>query len=277
MRFLFILFLENNVAAADTCCVDEDIAAAFLLHETYSRDWPSDFPLRVDIEGFEFIGSSQYTQASIQSVAWRTELNPQSSRDLVTEAILADDWLPMPRVDRMRINQERGFIPHQRRAIEDNQQFCRGRDGTLSVRARQSTVGTVVTLTHSDQNRARDCAAHMAAREIHQIHGAGIMNYLPTLMLPESIEAHSGSGTGGGGDEARADMSVTTALSAAEVSFYFEPQMKEQQWTLESDFQGSKTSGHLWRRTVDGLELTCIVTAIESGNGLRLRMHVEAL
>jgi hypothetical protein len=69
MRFLFILLLANSAYAIDTCCVDEDIAAAFPLYATFSRDWPTDFPLKLDIEGFEYIGSSQYDTASIQSVA----------------------------------------------------------------------------------------------------------------------------------------------------------------------------------------------------------------
>jgi hypothetical protein len=53
--------------------------------------------------------------------------------------------------------------------------------------------------------------------------------------------------------------------------------MREQLWKLESDIQGGKISGHVWRRTVDGLELICTVTAVETGNGLRLRMYVESL
>ena len=278
MRFLIILLLANSVYAADTCCVDEDIAAAFPLHATFSRDWPADFPLTFNFEELEFIGSRKYDEAPIQSVAWKSPLNPQSSRDLVTEVMLANDWIPMPSDDRMHPSSQRGFIPHQVRSTEDNQQFCRDRDGTLTVQARESTVGTVLTLTHNNDNRGRDCAGLMAAQTIAQSYSTmGFSAYLPVLTLPESIETNAGGGSGSSGDEANASMSVTTDVSAAEVSFYFEPQMKAQQWILESDIHGRKVSGHVWRRIVDGLELICIVTAAESRNGLSLRMHVEGL
>lgn len=278
MRILFLLFLANAVYAADTCCIDEDIAAAFLLHATFSRDWPGEFPVAVDLEEFEFVGTSRYEQAPILSVAWKSRLDPQSSRDLVTDAIVAQGWTYMPSNERMHMDNQRGFVPHQVRETRDNQQFCRDRDGTLSVSARESAIGTVLTLTHNSDNRGRDCAGMMAAQTIGQSYGnMGFGAYLPTLTLPESIQARHGGGVGSGGDEAHSSMKVTTDVSPAEVSYYFEPQMKAQQWTLESDIQGRSVSGHIWRRTVDGLDLVCIVTATESRNGLSLRMHVEAL
>jgi hypothetical protein len=103
------------------------------------------------------------------------------------------------------------------------------------------------------------------------------MAYLPTLTLPPSIEANHGSGTGGGGNEAQASLSVATDTTAADASFHFEPQMKAQQWILETYIQGSKVNGHVWQRSVDGLDLICMVTVIENSDGLVLRMHVESL
>lgn len=276
MRFLFIFFLSSSAYAFDTCCVDEDIAAAFLLHQSYSRDWPTDFPLSVDIEGFEFIGSSKYKHSRHQSVAWRTDMEPQSARGVVIEAILANKWTTMPDIDQARNLSERGFIPHQRRTFEDNQQFCRDRDGILNVQARQSEIGTVVTLTHSDDSRSPNCAAAIAERGNRRGHQSGVMEYLPALMLPESIESNQGSGGGGHGNEAHSSMEVRTDVPAADVSFYFEPQMQSQQWNLETAFQGRKTSGHIWRRNVDGLDLACIVTVMENRDGLHLRMIVQA-
>ena len=278
IRFLFILFLTSNVYAVDNCCVDEDIAAAFPQVFNYSRDWPETFPIDITIEGFEYIASSRVRDYRYLAVAWKSEMNAQISRDLVTEVMLEKGWVSMPEENQRRTSRsERGFIPHQVKLTGNNQQFCRGRDGTLTVQARQSTIGTVVTLSHDNSNKSRDCAELMAKRNIHQSHSDGIMAYLPALSLPESIDTNSGSGSGGGGEEAHASMSVTTNDSAADISFYFEPQMKAQQWVFDSDFQGSKASGHVWRRNVDGLELICIVTVIESGNGLSLRMRVEAL
>lgn len=98
-------------------------------------------------------------------------------------------------------------------------------------------------------------------------------------MLPESIDADHGSdrGGGGGGNEAQSSMEVTTNVSAAEVSFHFEPQMQSQQWALDTAFQGRMTSGHVWTRSVDDLNLVCFVTVIETARGLHLRMIVQAL
>ena len=58
---------------------------------------------------------------------------------------------------------------------------------------------------------------------------------------------------------------------------HFEPQMATQEWIMDTGFQGSAASGQIWLRSVDGLNLVCIVTAIDSGDTLRLRMHVEPL
>lgn len=278
MRILIAVLFAGNVSAADTCCVDEDIAAAFLTHANFSRDWPGEFPVALDLEGFEFVGSSRYGQAANLAVAWKTDLDPQSSRELVTEAIAAQGWTSMPSHERADVRNQRGFIPHQIRETQDNQQFCRDRDGTLSVQARESTVGTVLTLTHHNDDSGRDCAGRMAAQTIRQSYSVmGFGVHLPTLTLPESIQAWHGGGVGSGGDEAHSSMKVNTDVSAAEVSYYFEPQMKAQQWTLESDIQGGSVSGHIWRRTADGLDLVCIVTATETRNGLSLRMLVEGL
>lgn len=204
-------------------------------------------------------------------------MDPQSARDLVTNAILANDWTPMPEIEQARRHAERGFIPHQRKRYENNQQFCRGRDGVLSVNARQTEVGTVVSMAHNNDSRSRDCAAAIVERSRGHSPHSGFMAYLPALMLPESIDSDHGSGGGGGGTEAHSSMEVRTDVPAADVSFHFEPQMQSQQWSLETAFQGRRSSGHIWRRNVDGLNLVCLVTVIETADGLHLRMIVQAL
>ena len=277
MRYLLILLLANSVYAADSCCVDEDMGAAFLSYMTLSRDWPADFPVSIEIEGFEFIGSSHYQGSEAQSVAWKSELSPQATRDLLARAVLADGWTAMPGHAHSIAGRERGFVPHREKQTSDNQQFCRGRDGSLSVQARDTAIGTVVSLGYQSESRGRDCAGLIAERNAQHVYEGGIMSHLPVLMLPEYIDTYQPSGTGGGGDRAEASMSVTTDASPAELSLYFEPQMREQQWKLESDIRGGKISGHVWRRTVDGQELICTVTAVETGRGLRLRMYLESV
>ena len=186
----------------------------------------------------------------------------------------------MPDHNGIRVRYERGFIQHQPVVIGNNQQFCRDRDGVLSTQARQTDIGTVVTLSHRRDRARRDCAGMIAERRLQPSHTSGLMSFLPALALPETVKMAldgRGSGSGGGSNDAHASTSVETDMSAAEIIFNFEPQMTTQQWTMDTRFQGSSASGHIWRRDADGLNLICIVTAFESDNGLRLRMHVEPL
>ena len=278
VAILFALSVSaNSVYAADTCCVDKDIAAAFLLHATYSRDWPASFPIEPEIAGFEYIGSSKGYEGRSTSVAWKSELNAQPARELVADTLLAKGWVAVPDHNGMRVRYERGFIPHQPIVIGNNQQFCRDRDGSLNIQARQTDIGTIVTLSHSRNRAGRDCAGMIAERRVQPSYTSGLMSYLPALALPETVKMSLGGGSGGGSDGVHASTSVETNVSAAEIIFYFEPQMTTQQWTMDTRFQGNVASGHIWRRAADGLNLICIVTAFDSGDRLRLRMHVEPL
>jgi hypothetical protein len=78
-----ILFIQP-VWAADPCCVHEDVAAAFLPHITYSREWPATFPLHIENPALVFIASSIGYQRKSTAVAWRSEMDvtqvPRSCR-----------------------------------------------------------------------------------------------------------------------------------------------------------------------------------------------------
>jgi len=79
-----------------TCCVDEDIAAAFVWHTTYSREWPDDLPLRLEPPGLEFIGSSVGHQGRQRSVAWKGAISPQATHELAVDLLLDQEWVAMP-------------------------------------------------------------------------------------------------------------------------------------------------------------------------------------
>ncbi len=280
MRYLLlILALQSAVVLADTCCIDEDIAAAFVQHESYSREWPRDFPMELEIVGLEYIGSKRGYQGRYMSVAWKTKSDPQSILDIAGVELVASGWAAMPHEERVTEYLQRGFIPQGGLGVFNHQQFCRERDGTLSLQANETSIGTVLLLIHSPTQAGRDCAMLIATQQMHRGYVSGLVKYLPALALPKSINLshYMGPGSGGGSDEAHATLTIETQVSAPEMAEHFESQMAEQDWSLETRFQGGSVSGHIWRREVDGLSLSCSVTATDGGDRLRLRMHLEPI
>jgi len=79
----------------------------------------------------------------------------------------------------------------------------------------------------------------------------------------------------GGSQDAHADISVETDMSASDMADHLERQLRDQRWTLDARFRGDVSSGHVWQRRAEGMNLSCTVTVFDGGEQLRLRMHVE--
>ncbi|MEM9623729.1 MAG: hypothetical protein AAF993_18940 [Pseudomonadota bacterium] len=283
---VFLFGLMAGAATADdsnvdeSCCVDQDIAVAFLQHATYSRGWPSGFPIKFDSPNLELIGSSSSLGGQQIAVAWKSELSYQEVHQFIVDELTKERWLKIPHNNHISAMYARGFIPHQPVMIGNSNQFCRDRDGQLTMQARSTSIGTVVTLSHYTNPSPRNCMATIAALSAQANLQSGLLKYLPALRLPESITTPQfpGSGSGGGSNDAHASVFLETDMPAENVLSSFEKQMNAQGWRMDADFQGTSTSGHTWRRDVDGLKLVCFVTAAASGNDkLRLRMHLEPL
>ncbi len=270
---LLPIALAASVHASDPCCIDEDIAAAFLPQVAYSRTWPGSFPVTIDLPELEFVGSSSH-DGQYRSVAWRSPQDIQSARDALAEELVAQGWSPLPEQSSNRARFERGFIPHTPRTTFNNQQFCRDRDGTLTVLARASTIGTIAILSHQTGSRAFDCSKILAERALQPEFTGALMEFLPALVLPPGVDAVRGIGTGGGHEDAHARTIAKSDMSASALASHFESQMTDQQWIIDTRFQGAAGSGHVWTRSVNGLNLVCIVSVFETDGALSLRMHL---
>jgi len=280
LRICFCFLLAGAVSADETCCVDQDIAAAFMRDEQFSRAWPDSFPVDVDSPFLELIGSSVNRGGLQTTVGWKSTLSPDDARRLVTAALRKESWRVIPRSGRLQAMHEHGFVPHQPAPTEAHQQFCRGRAGQVTILARSTRIGTVVTLSHFAHPGASDCESTIAAQSEGMRYRSGLVRYLPSLQLPESIKLspYMGGGSGGGSQDARASLTLETSVSPDNLMTYFDRQMVDQGWRMDANFRGNATIGHTWLRDVDGLTLACIVTAFSGANDrVRLRMHLEPL
>lgn len=277
---VWLLFLLAGVANAnEPCCVDQDIAAAFMPHAHYSRDWPDAFPVDIDSPALEFIGSN-VNRAGMQAlVGWKSALTPQDARALIASALRNENWRLIPEAARRSALRENGFVPHTPPEAQTYVQFCRGRDGQLTLAARSTDIGTVVTLAHFRHSGSSSCESTIAMQTDARMYSGGLIRYLPALQLPESLEASPYAGMGGGGSQdAHASITVDGGFSTDELMTSFSRQMVEQGWRMDADFRGTATVGHTWLRDVEGLSLSCIVTAFKSADdNVHLRMHLEPL
>ena len=66
-------------------------------------------------------------------------------------------------------------------------------------------------------------------------------------------------------------------MSGTDLLRSFDAQMTDQQWQLDSRFNGSFLSGSVWQREVDGRTIGLVLTAINASRGLGLRMELSFL
>ena len=272
---LAILLLPTSQLRADTCCVDPDFAAAFLRHYSFARDWPADFPLHIDSSNLHYIGTSKTSHS--QTVAWQSEQNVERTREVIVRAILDDGWRPLHEGQHaMRLM--RGFIsaaqaPNHFRASS----FCTDDRGFLQLEVRTADIGTVATLNSNAANKG-ECARRIASAGLQPDFQSGLAKHLPTIVLPEEIKTGQvGFGHSSGSDHAEAKLAVNTDLTVDVIADGFEEQLQAQGWLLQSALDGASMSGHIWMKETDGLSLSLIVSAIERGQQIHLRMLMDLL
>ena len=262
-----------------SCCVDEDIAAAFLPHAVYSREWLDHFPIHLSDDDLTYLGSSWHPQGRYGSVAWSTGSAPNEALSIATTSIIQSDWLPIPGNDQMSAYFDRGFVAQSAIPIPNNQRYCKGREGILSVQVRDTEVGTILVMSHHYMQPGQRCEDQLSPNQSLHILGRGLTQYLPRLALPESIvlPGMPGSGISGGGRDAHASLRLETDMSSSELVSVFESQMSDQGWAQDASFQGAKSGGHTWRKDVEDMTLICIVTVFSNEESVHLRMHLEPL
>ena len=82
--------------------------------------------------------------------------------------LVASGWVAMPHEERVTEYLQRGFIPQGGLGVFNHQQFCRERDGTLSLQANETSIGTVLLLIHSATQAGGDCATLIATQQMHR-------------------------------------------------------------------------------------------------------------
>lgn len=274
-----LLTLLTGAAVAESCCVDEDFAAAFFTNITYSREPVTSFPAQLELEDLEYIGSARLAHSPLPySLAWKTTLALEDAKSVVADALSSDGWEPLPDQAQLEARMQVGFVPHTRPWAGAHQQFCRGRDGLLTVMARDTNIGVVLTLSSQTDPRGQDCAELLAERSMIRRSLRGMRKHVPTLRLSEEVRALGFGGSGGGGrDGFDASISVETDLSPAGALGTFESQLTEQSWSLDTSFVGSSLTGEVWQRRADDRDLICIITATPVGDSqMKLRMHVSS-
>ena len=280
MRALFslIAILHCGSASAETCCVDKDIAAAFLYNATYSRGWPATFPVTFDDARFDYIGSYSGHEGRFVSVAWKSDVSPDHALEALLETLVDDEWETIPSHPQSSDSRIRGFISARTLQAVNNQRLCRGNDGVLNIQARASKIGTIASLTHHTQQGVQSCTQLIAEQQLQRHQEPGMRRYLPTLELPKSIAhpAHGGGSHSSGMEHTEASITVKTEMPASDMANHFEPQLIKQQWSLDSRLHGSGITGQVWRREVDGLDLTGLLTIMESNGRLKLRFSVDS-
>ena len=289
LRFSFLLATSLLViasatgysvqAAEESCCVDEDIAAVFLHKVSYSREWPEAFPFTLADDQLEFVAAatSGVGQGSLV-VGLKSQLSIDATLQVLGAALSAADWRQVPTGASTQQWMSRGFISRQIRAVANNQQYCRAQDGVMSIRVRESTTGTVVSLSNYPIHSGQNCAEFIKSHQQDQNPEMGMQRYLPLLELPQGADADGrSSGSGGSTYDAHAGMTVKTEMSGTDLLRSFDAQMTDQQWQLDSRFNGSFLSGSVWQREVDGRTIGLVLTAINASRGLGLRMELSFL
>ncbi|MEM9137635.1 MAG: hypothetical protein AAGB01_09850 [Cyanobacteria bacterium P01_F01_bin.42] len=278
LRFLLLFIFASPAVAEETCCIDDDMVAAFGQQITYSRSWPDSFPIDITSPSLDLVGSSVGYGGIQTTVAWRSKLDPPDARELVSGFLTRDDWQAMPqRGGPVRLYQH-GFISSQQIRTSNNQQFCRGRDGQLTISARRTRIGIITSLAYTPNRGGLDCDDMIASHNNNQSYQLGLQKHLPALKLPESIKVspYNGISMNSGSRDAHASLKLKTSFSSDELMATFKDQMVDQGWAMDAQFLGDTMQGHTWVKNADGLMLTCIVTAtVGTANEINLRMHLE--
>ncbi len=268
----FVLASEN-VQGVEGCCVEPDIAAAFMRNSYLSREFPPDFPNIPEVpDGFELIGSHQWFNRRQVTVAWRTDISTESARNAIGQLLEHAGWLVLtPRTQQPH----GGFVGQQQRRIQDFQSFCTDEHGQLNLDVWESSVGTTVSLMqYQRDSRAPSCEDMV--NSLQRYSSRGLTEYLPTLQLPSEV-TNDQSGSSGGGDEAHAEATVVTDVRADEFLAHFDPQMRDQGWTYDTAFSGLEVSGSIWRRVIDNRSLVCMLKVIDRGDSVKMKMTVDRI
>ncbi|MEM9388263.1 MAG: hypothetical protein AAGA68_24645 [Pseudomonadota bacterium] len=250
---LGILLTPPGYAA---CCVDEDIADAFLPHLRFSRELPAE----LDVIGalpreFAFIGAQEMNLSNPSyTAAWRSELAEDETYEVVDSILVNDGWRPLPNE---RSYTSYGFVAHddRRGQLTLTRGYCRDDRGrTLWLQAKARDAQSLAMITSSSLN-GTTCEAHMRSQSESQRRNGDIYRVLPRLVMPKEAPIRgSGSGGSGHGVTIHAQTIAGGAVTLDGLLDHFAPQLRRQGWALDTTFRGTRSGGSIWTRQ-DGDDL----------------------
>jgi hypothetical protein len=146
------------------------------------------------------------------------------------EQLAADaGWAPKPAPP-----ERRGFVPSL--STDPARGFCwPADDGQLSIQTYAMSRDTsYVVLQHYLPSENRSCAAP----RVPGMRMGGLSDLMPTLRPPDGTELIGGGGSGSSGDRSETRAEVAGRIAPAALIAHFEPQLREQGWTIAERIGG---------------------------------------
>ncbi|MEO0424218.1 MAG: hypothetical protein AAF184_17905 [Pseudomonadota bacterium] len=249
--------MSASPAGADTCCVDADMAEAFLPHFRLFREVPSEYPPMPGVpDEFDYVGGRENTHhhRSI-TLAWRSEQSLEQAFLAMGETVQSNGWRLLPE---SREHRGFGFVDHRDASPVPSQgaTYCRDEiDTRLHLMGQEREGRVYVLLSSSKSTNELTCDQQMleqAGQSVRSQNSRSYIRMLPRLALPEGVPV-IGRGSSGGGDgytmRARTAPNATTNMD--ELVDYFEPQLIQQGWQRDTTYRGGVAAGSVWTRRVD--------------------------
>ena len=270
LAYFLILAIAPSVSAENPfACVNPNVADAFLGDAyggrgTYSTSVPDGFPALIVPPGWSLIGSQ--TMSLSTSVVYKANQDKDSALRDAVAAMTGAGWSENSQHYRWMAG---GFqtTSHPVSAVICHDDY----DGSLSVIAADKSGHTFVS--YVQHPAAQGCESENSAAVRHD--PSEMMRLLPTLKLPEGVKA-SNTGMGGNGHEVGSHVDISGALGRSDLSSFFENQIRDQGWTLQSKWSSPHSSGSVWAlNTVeDGLLIGILHVFNFSADPIRVRFSV---
>lgn len=237
-------------------CVDPDVVTALLGFgyqpgSKVTDEVPQEFSTLRFPSSYSLVGS--LSSDHLVSIAYRAGLDSQDARTEIFELLRQSGWRPMRKQEgEMRT----GFQPAPT-ASPDPLSLCHSSGDRVSVLVREDDRGSLVTVYRPVERRGRNC--NEEAGPSRRIRWGFTDDLMPYLELPADSRRHGGGGGGviqGSGDDADADVRVTTDLQPVELLEHFAAQLATQGWLPGSSWASEESLGSTWSLEREGLPKT---------------------
>jgi len=218
--------------------------------------------------GARVIGSVVWRNRSESAIAVREPV--AEAREPFEARLRAAGWVERPEPNQP----DRGFLPAY--TADRYRGFCwPGTDAQLVMNVRRNpTGGSYILLSYYEPGEGRFCAAPPSRPS-----PTALESLMPSLRPPDGAEVVGGGGGGGGGNEYETRSAVTTSHTPAQLIRHFQPQLREQGWSIAEQLNGKEMAFIFARKKRDnGADLLLWVSAARQDAeraGLTMRIAVR--